>query len=105
MTTLARTHDPHTSHAATRAAHRSTAREDVHKILTEHGPLHDRGIEILHAEYVSRGLMAAKSSQRLRTARRELADDALVREWTRHGEVVHVEMPSGWSSIVWEVAS
>lgn len=69
---LARTRDPHTSHAATRAAHRSTAKDDVHRILTEHGPLHDRGIEAIHDEYVRHGLMAAKTGQRLRTARSEL---------------------------------
>lgn len=102
---LARTTDPNTSHAATRSAHRSTAKEDVHRILTEHGPLHDRGIEILHAEYVSRGLMAAKSGQRLRTARRELVDAGLVREHQDRGEALLVRMPSGWSSHVWEVTS
>lgn len=101
---LARSRDPHTSHAATAVAAKSTAREDVHRILTEHGPLHDRGIEILHEEYVQRGFMAAKSGQRLRTARRELVDAGLVREHQDRGEALLVRMPSGWSSHVWEVA-
>lgn len=102
---LARTTDPHTSHAATRAAHRSTAREDVHQILTEHGPLHDRGIEAIHEAYVRKGLMAYKSGQRLRTARAEMVDAGTVREHREAGEVLCVRMPSGYAAIVWEVAS
>ena len=101
---LARTRDPHTSHAATRAAHRSTAKDDVHRILTEHGPLHDRGIEAIHDEYVRHGLMAAKTGQRLRTARSELVQAGMVRRHLDRGAALYVEMPSGYASTVWEVA-
>ena len=102
MTALARTTDPHTSHQATHAAHASTAKDDVLRILTEHGPLHDRGIEALHSEYVARGVMAAKSGQRLRTARAELVDAGLVTEHEENASVVCVRMPSGYASTVWE---
>lgn len=102
---LARTTDPHTSHTATRAAQRSTAKEDVRRILSEHGPLHDRGIEAIHDEYVRRGYMAAKSGQRLRTARHELVQAGLVRRHLDRGSALYVEMPSGYASTVWEVAS
>lgn len=101
---LARTRDPHTSHAATRAAHRSTAKDDVYRILTEHGPLHDRGIEAIHDEYVRHGLMAAKTGQRLRTARSELVQAGMVRRHLERGAALYVEMPSGYASTVWEVA-
>lgn len=99
----ARTTDPTTSHNAATVAVKSTAREDVLRILTAHGPLHDHAIEILHEAYVGKGLMAFKSGQRLRSARSELVDAGLVREHVEYGDVVCVRMPSGWSSIVWEV--
>lgn len=98
----ARLTDPHTSHDAATVARRSTAREDVLKILTEHGPLHDHGIQILHDAYVQKGLMRPKSPQRLRTARAELVDAGLVHEHEQGGEVICVRMPSGWASTVWE---
>ncbi len=99
----ARTSDPATSHQAATVAVKSTAREDVLRILTEHGPLHDHAIEILHEAYRGKGLMAYKSGQRLRTARAGLVDAGLVRELLEHGEVVCVRMPFGWPSTVWEV--
>lgn len=102
---LARARDPHTSHAATAAAHRSTAKEDVLLILGAHGPLHDRGIEAIHDEYVRRGRMAGKSGQRLRTARAELVQAGMVRRHVDRGAALFVEMPSGYASTVWEVVS
>lgn len=101
----ARATDPATSHAAAQVARKSTAKEDVHRILTEHGPLHDRGIEAIHDEYVRRGYMAPKSGQRLRTARAELVQAAKVRRHVERGTALFVEMPSGYASTVWEVAS
>lgn len=99
MTALARITDPITSHEAAQVARKSTAREDVLRILREHGPLHDRGIEILHDAYVEKGLMVAKSPQRLRTARADLVDDRLVWEVE---DGTRVRMPSGYTATIWE---
>lgn len=104
-TALARRTDPATSHQASGAAYRSTAKDDVLRILTDHGPLHDRGIEIIHDAYVEKGAMPHRSAQRLRTARRELADAGIVRQHYDADDVpVCVQMPSGYASMVWEVA-
>ena len=98
----ARHTDPATSHEAAQVARKSTAREDVLRILREHGPLHDRGIEILHDAYVQKGLMVAKSPQRLRTARAELVDDHLVWEVE---DGTRVRMPSGYAATIWEATN
>lgn len=102
MTALARNTDPITSHEAAQVARKSTARDDVLLILREHGPLHDRGIEILHDAYVQKGLMAYKSGQRLRTARAELVDDRLV--WQVE-DGTRVRMPSGYTATIWEATN
>lgn len=102
MPALARRSDPATSHQATGAAYRSTAKDDVLAILTKHGPLNDAGIQQVHDHYVARGLMPSRSPQRLRTARHELAVAALVSECRDAAGPVRVPMPSGYSSTVWK---
>lgn len=102
MPALARRTDPATSHQATRAAHRSTAKDDVLRILTDHGPLNDSGIEEIHDLYVARGLMPHRSPQRLRTARAELERAGAVTVARDTAGPLTVRMPSGYSSNVWK---
>lgn len=98
----ARTTDPPTSHAAATVAGKSTAKEDVLRILRDAGPMHDEAIQQTHEALVARGEVAAKSPQRLRTARAELVDAGLVQEVMDGKRVRTVPLRSGYVSIVWE---
>lgn len=102
MPALARRTDPATSHQATGAAYRSTAKDDVLRILTDHGPLNDAGVQEVHDLYVARGLMPSRTPQRLRTARAELERAGVVGIACDAAGPLTVRMPSGYSSNVWK---
>lgn len=104
-TAYARRTDPATSHEAARVATKSTAKTVVLAILKKHGPLHDDGILAIHDEMVRKGLTTARSPQRLRTARRELCDENLVREYKEQGRPVAVKLATGYASQIWEATS
>ena len=94
MSALARTDDPHTSHAAAALVNRPESQRVVLDWLTTQGPSTDEWLA--YAVYVNNCTI---SPSRLRTARCELQRAGLVRDTGRVAT-----LRSGRSGVVWAVA-
>jgi hypothetical protein len=98
----ARTDDPWTSHAAARSLTADELRETQMAVLQcfrEHGPMHhEEFLSVYERDSQERG-WPRQSVSGLRTRASELVDGGMLRNSGRT-----VELPSGRSSIVWEVA-